>query len=47
MHNGRLEADGFTLDRNGFRFVRHDTKVVDFDDEDELRRVYYRRWKRW
>jgi hypothetical protein len=41
MHNGRLEADGFTLDRNGFRFVRHNTKVVDFDDEDELRRVYY------
>jgi len=41
MHNGRLEADGFTLDRNGFRFVRHDTKVVDFDDADELRRVYY------
>ena len=41
MHNGRLEADGFTLDRNGFRFVRHDTKVVDFDDADELRRIYY------
>jgi hypothetical protein len=41
MHNGRLEVDGFTLDRNGFRFVRHDTKVVDFDDADELRRIYY------
>jgi hypothetical protein len=41
MHNGRLEADSFTLDRNGFRFVRHDTKVIDFDDANELRRVYY------
>jgi hypothetical protein len=41
MHNGRLESDGFTLDRNGFRFVGHDTKIVDFDDADELRRVYY------
>jgi hypothetical protein len=41
MHNGRLESDGFMLDRQGFRLVRHDTKVVDFDDADELRRVYY------
>ena len=41
MHNGRLKPDGFMLDREGFRFVRHDTKVVDFDDADELRRVYY------
>jgi hypothetical protein len=41
MHNGRLETDRLTLDRNGFHFVRHDTKVVDFDNEDELRRVYY------
>jgi hypothetical protein len=41
MHNGRLEADGFRLDREGFRFVGHDTKVVDFNNEDEVRRVYY------
>src|SRR5215470_3405488 len=41
MHNGRLEAERFALDREGFRFVRHDTKVVDFNDEDEVRRVYY------
>jgi hypothetical protein len=41
MHNGRLGADKFGLDREGFRFVRHDTKVVDFNDEDEVRRVYY------
>ena len=29
------------LERNGFRFVRHDTKVADFYDEDEIRRTYY------
>src|SRR5262245_46148396 len=41
LHNGRLEADRLNLDREGFRFVRHDTKVVDFNDEDEVRRVDY------
>jgi hypothetical protein len=41
IRNGRPQADRFTLDRNGFRFVRHDTKVADFYDEDEVRRVYY------
>src|SRR6201987_3734690 len=41
IHNGRLEAKDFVLDRNGFRFVRHDTKMKEFYDEDEIRRVYY------
>src|SRR5262245_59929264 len=41
MHNGRLEAERFSLDREGFHFIRHDTKVVDFNDEDEVRRGYY------
>jgi hypothetical protein len=41
LHNGRLEADRFALERNGFRFVRHHTKVADFFDEEEIRRVYY------
>jgi hypothetical protein len=41
MHNGRLAADRFALERDGFRFVRHDTKVGNFFDEDEIRRVYY------
>jgi hypothetical protein len=31
----------FVLDRDGFRFVRHDTKVADFFNEDEIKRVYY------
>ena len=41
LRNGRIDAGDFVLERNGFRFVRHDTKVADFFDEDEVRRVYY------
>ncbi|HVH74530.1 MAG TPA: CmcJ/NvfI family oxidoreductase [Stellaceae bacterium] len=41
IHNGRLEAERFSFERNGFRFLRHPSRVVDFFDEDELRRVYY------
>jgi hypothetical protein len=41
MHNGRPFVDRFTLDRDGFRFVDHNTKMHDFLDEDEVRRVYY------
>jgi hypothetical protein len=39
LHDGRRRD--FMLERNGFRFVRHDTEVADFFDEAELRRVYY------
>jgi hypothetical protein len=41
IRNARLAGDQFALDREGFRFVRHDTKVRDFFDEAEIRRVYY------
>jgi len=41
IHNGRPHTNDFALDRNGFRFVRHDTKVADFFDEAEIKRVYY------
>jgi hypothetical protein len=41
IRNARLHAGDFALDRDGFVFVRHDTKVRDFFDEDEIRRVYY------
>jgi hypothetical protein len=40
IRNGRLRND-FTLERNGFRFVRHDTAVADFFDPAEIKRVYY------
>ena len=41
MHNGRPFVDQFALKREGFHFVRHDTKVQSFFEEDEIRRVYY------
>ena len=41
IRNARLAVDKFALEREGFRFVRHDTKVADFFNEDEIRRVYY------
>ncbi len=41
IHNGRPHAGAFELERSGFRFVRHDTKVESFFDEDEIKRVYY------
>lgn len=41
IRNGRLHVNEFQLEREGFRFVRHDTKVRDFYDADEVRRIYY------
>jgi len=41
IRNARPLADGLMLDREGFRFVRHDTKVADFYDEADVRGVYY------
>jgi hypothetical protein len=41
IHNGRPHAGEFALERDGFHFVRHDTKVIDFFDNDEVQRVYY------
>jgi hypothetical protein len=41
IRNGRPYADGFALEQNGFRFVRHDTKVADFFNEKEVRHTYY------
>jgi hypothetical protein len=41
VRNGRRETRDFTLDRNGFHFVPHPTKVTDFFDEGEIKRVYY------
>ena len=39
--DGRAVADKLSLEREGFIFVRHDTKVKDFYDEVEVRSVYY------
>jgi hypothetical protein len=42
LRNGRLHIDEFDIDRTGFVFVDHPTKMADFYDEDEVRRVYYK-----
>src|SRR5437588_10361527 len=40
IRNGRPLVDRFEFEREGFRFVPHRTRVADFFDEDEVRRVY-------
>ncbi len=40
--NGRLHADEFSLDRQGFVFVEHKTTVKNFFDRQQLETVYYR-----
>jgi hypothetical protein len=41
IRNGRLAAKELTLDRQGFAFIRHQTKVANFYDPEEVSRVYY------
>jgi len=41
IHNGRLIVDRLSLEREGFIFINHETKVKDFYDEDDVRWVYY------
>ena len=41
IHNGRPIADRLDLDREGFLLMRRETAVIDFYDDEEVRRVYY------
>ena len=41
IRNGRPYAGDFTLERNGFHFIPHDTAVVDFFDDAQVRGTYY------
>ncbi len=41
IHNARLLAE-LSLEREGFVLVRHDTRMKDFYDQDEVRTVYYK-----
>ncbi len=41
IHNGRPILDRLSLDRQGFIFINHETRMSDFYDEDEVRSVYY------
>ncbi len=40
IRNGRPLRDTFELDTHGFAFVDHATRVQDFTDEDERKRIY-------
>ena len=40
IHNGRPLRDTFRLDTHGFAFVDHHTRMKDFTDEAERKRVY-------
>jgi hypothetical protein len=39
--NGRALAERFSLDEQGLVFVKHDTKVTDFFDEEQIKAIYY------
>jgi hypothetical protein len=39
--NGRPLIGKFSLEREGFVFVKHETKMKHFYDEDEVRSIYY------
>ncbi|MCA1402669.1 CmcJ/NvfI family oxidoreductase [Bradyrhizobium brasilense] len=41
IFDGRLIANSFSLDREGFALVKHPTSVKDYYDENEVRNVYY------
>jgi len=41
MHNARPHLGQFKLEVDGFRFVDHPTRMKDFFDPDEIKRVYY------
>jgi hypothetical protein len=41
IRNGRTVVDRFSLEREGFSFINHETKVRDFYDENEVKTVYY------
>ena len=42
IYNGRAIAEQLSLEREGFILVKHETKMKDFYDEDEVRSVYYK-----
>jgi hypothetical protein len=42
IYNGREIADRLSLEREGFILVKHETRMKDFYDEDEVRSVYYK-----
>ena len=42
IRDARRVADSLSLDAEGVQLVEHKSAVRDFDDDDEVKRVYYR-----
>ena len=41
VHDIRGEEDKYSLDKNGFEILRHVSEEKAFEDEEEIKRVYY------
>jgi hypothetical protein len=41
IHDARSIAGSLSLDREGFAFIRHDTRMGDFYDDHVVREIYY------
>ena len=41
IHDGRDIAETFDMDLQGFAFLKHETKVKDFTDEEQIQSIYY------
>ena len=41
IENVRGKEDSFSLDTTGFQFYKHMSKLTAFDNDEELRRVYF------
>ena len=41
IENARGKEDSFSLDTTGFQFYNHISKLTTFDNDEEIRRVYF------
>lgn len=42
VHDARGRESEFSLDKNGFQFVKHDSQEKEFTDEERIKEVYYK-----
>ena len=41
VHNARPKAEEFDLEIQGFSFMKHETSVTDFTDDEQVKGIYY------
>ncbi|CCM01540.1 uncharacterized protein FIBRA_03596 [Fibroporia radiculosa] len=41
IHDARGKQESFSLDKNGFQFVRHVSQETSFEDDEEIKTTYY------